>query len=84
MCYFMHNQIGKKFAHGTVPCLFQDCPTLADVLDDLQIGSLWFLTITCPKEVLARKKWIQNYMGACFQAPRAAPGQRLMEMHHVH
>ena len=22
-------------------------------------------------------------MGACFQAPRARPGQRQMEMHHV-
>ena len=22
-------------------------------------------------------------MGACFQAPHAAPGQRQMEMHHV-
>ena len=25
----------------------------------------------------------QNYMGASFQARRAAPGQRLMEMHHI-
>ena len=24
----------------------------------------------------------QNYMGASFQAPRATPGQRQMEMHH--
>ena len=23
-------------------------------------------------------------MGACFQAPHAAPGQRQMEMHHIH
>ena len=26
----------------------------------------------------------QNYMGACFQAPHAAPGQQLIEMHYVH
>ena len=26
---------------------------------------------------------LQNYMGASFQAPCAAPRQRLMEMHHV-
>ena len=25
-----------------------------------------------------------NYMGACFQAPHTTPGQRRMEMHHVH
>ena len=25
----------------------------------------------------------RNYMGASFQAPRATPRQRLMEMHHV-
>ena len=35
-------------------------------------------------KVFLAKKWAQNYMGAHFQAPRAAPGQRLMEMHHVH
>ena len=34
-------------------------------------------------EKRARDKFgSQNYMGACFQAPRAAPRQRLMEMHH--
>ena len=26
----------------------------------------------------------RNYMGASFQAPHAAPGQRQMEMHHDH
>ena len=26
----------------------------------------------------------RKYMGASFQAPHATPGQRLMEMHHIH
>ena len=57
------------------------------MLDSLGIGGFGVSYNNLSKEVLAREKkkiWVQNYMGACFQAPHAAPRQRLMEMHHVH
>ena len=35
-------------------------------------------------EVKVRYLFGIRIMGACFQAPHAAPGQRQMEMHYVH
>ena len=43
-----------------------------------------FLQQCAQKYKFWQEKWAQNYMGAYFQAPHAAPRQRLMEMHHVH
>ena len=56
------------------------------MLDGPGIGGFEVSYNNLSKEVLAREKkiWVQNYMGACFQAPHATPGQRLMETHHVH
>ena len=55
------------------------------MLDSLGIGSFGVSYNNVPKiRLLAGEKGIQNYMGACFQAPHATPRQRLMEMHHVH
>ena len=84
----MPNQCSKKFAQGTVPCSFQDHPTRLSC----RVGWSWnwqfvILTIMYPKmfwQNNVERVGFQNYMGACFQAPHAAPRQRLMEMHHVH
>ena len=74
----------KMSAPGTVPHSFQNHPTRLSC----HVGRSWNRQFgvsynNLPKYVLA-KKWIQNYMGACFQAPCAAPRHRLMETCHVH
>ena len=54
------------------------------MLDGLGIGGFGVAYNNLPKRSFGQREkiWIQNYMGACFQAPRATPGQKLM--HHVH
>ena len=85
----MHNQYLEKFAQGTVLRSFQIVQHILTVmLDGLGIGCLGFLTIIYPNRFW-QWKWTrnklgsQNYMGACSQAPHAAPRQRQMGMHHV-
>ena len=83
--YMMCNLISKNLEKEHCPLFIPRSVNMLNiVLISLWIGSVGFLTMTLPKIRFWQGKWAQNYMGACFQAPRAAPRQRLMEMHHVH